>query len=431
MRTKILLLPLLLSCHKDKDGGETQDSDSAHPEGLTYVHSDRERETSPDCSEAELAEQVHDDTTFALRLYQQLVATNQDDLFFSPHSVSVALAMAYAGARGDTEAGMEEALSLTLGQEGTHPAMNALDLALVGREDEAVDASQPFTLNLVNSVWAQEGADIETDWLDTLAMHYGAGAWTVDFAADPEAAREAINAEISEATEGMIPELLAEGTIDAGTPLVLTNAVLFKASWNTAFEEEDTVDGEFTTISGEAATVPMMRGTVSARYAEGEGYQAVELPYDGEMFSMLLLIPEADTFSSFEASLDVDAFEAIWGALDDQSVALTLPRWETRSDYSLVSALGNLGMSTAFGAAADFTGISGSLPLTIDDVLHQAVITVDEEGTEAAAATAVVFETGGIPEDPVTVSVDRPFLYAVLDRQTGAVLFLGRLLDPR
>lgn len=430
----LVLLPLALAlnaCDWRKEccvgpGGEEL------PSGVELLMSDKSREMSPDATPEELAELVTGDTAFAFEMYQQLRAAEQGDLFFSPFSISVALGMTWAGSKATTESQIADTLDFTLTQDRLHPAMNALDLALDGRAAEAIDASEPFTLNVLNSIWGQVGYDWQADWLDTLAVNYGAGIYLLDITGDPEGARGLINEAISDATETMIPELLPSGSITADTVLVLTNAILFQASWDTPFEEDATSTGDFHRADGSAVEVPLMQAELSARYASGEGYQAVELPYDGEMFSMVILVPDEGDFEGFDAALTGETFARIWDDLDDARVDLTLPRWSTDQGVSLATTLQAMGMEDAFDPTrADFTGILSTGTLYVDDVIHQAVITVDEKGTKAAAATAVIIsDTGSIPEDPIVVRADRPFVYAIVDRQTGTVLFLGRLVDP-
>ncbi len=212
---------------------------------------------------------------------------------------------------------------------------------------------------------------------------------------------------------------------------MLTNAIYFNAAWNTPFEPELTEDGPFQALGGGQATVPMMRQTESLGYAEGAGYQAVELPYDGRELAMVILLPEASEFEAFEGALDAALVDAILGNLTYRQVALTMPKFEVESEFSLAEALTALGMPDAFSADADFSGMDGERDLFIADVVHKAFVSVDEAGTEAAAATAVVMELlAAAPREPVEVTVDRPFIFIIRDIETGAVLFVGRVVNP-
>jgi len=246
----------------------------------------------------------------------------------------------------------------------------------------------------------------------------------------PEEARVTINEWVSEQTEGRIKDLIPPGAIDALTRLVLTNAIYFNAAWSRPFEEERTEDAPFYRLDGSQVTVPMMRQVESFGYATGEGYQAVELPYDGHELSMVILVPKEGEFETFEAALDVQRLEAILQDLRYTQVALSMPKFEIESSFSLVDALAAMGMPVAFSDEADFSGMTGSRDLTISDVVHKAFVSVDEAGTEAAAATAVIMKLTSAPMEPVEMRIDRPFLFAIRDLQTGALLFVGRVVDP-
>jgi len=252
----------------------------------------------------------------------------------------------------------------------------------------------------------------------------------LDFASALEESRVTINNWVSEQTEGRIEDLIPQGALDPLTVLVLTNAIYFNAAWAEPFEEKLTEEGTFHLLDGGEVTVPMMRQTKSFGYAEGEGYQAVELPYDGWELSMVILLPQAGEFESFEGALDAGRVDGIVDDLVHRQVALTMPKFEFESGFSLKDALAALGMPDAFTGAADFSGMTGERDLFISEVLHKAFVSVDEAGTEAAAATAVVMTKMGMPEEPVEVSMDRPFIFLIRDVETGAILFVGRVIDP-
>ena len=244
-----------------------------------------------------------------------------------------------------------------------------------------------------------------------------------------EGARLDVNAWVSERTEGRIPELLPPGVVDELTRLVLVNAIYLKAAWLAPFDEKATAPGAFKRLDGSTIDVPTMHDTLGLRYAEGDGWQAVELPYVGRQLAMLVVVP--DDLASFEAGLDGAALDTIVGALEDERVALSLPRFGIESKLTLKDVLSAMGMPLAFDpTAADFSGITSVDDLYISAVIHQANIDVDEEGTEAAAATAVVVSTTSLPPPPIPMNVDRPFLFALRDLETGAILFLGRVVEP-
>jgi serpin B len=398
--------------------------------GAEMARSEKQRVTAPKVNEADLADLANGNSAFAFDLYQALREEN-GNLFYSPYSISLALAMTYAGARGETERQMADTLHFILSQDRLHPAFNALDLELARRGEGAKGKdSEGFRLNIVNALWGQEGYEFLAEFLDVLAENYGAGLRLLDFAKAPEESRVTINDWVSDQTEGRIKDLIPKGLIDTLTRLVLTNAIYFNAAWSKPFEERLTDDGPFHLLDGSEVTVPMMRQMASFGYAESEGYQAVELPYDGHEFSMVILLPEAGRFEAFEGSMAAWRVDAILKGLTYGEVALTMPRFEIESDFSLAQVLIAMGMPDAFSRAADFSGMDGTLKLFIRDVVHKAFVSVDEAGTEAAAATAVIIAEKAAPAPPVEVTVDRPFVFLIRDIETGTILFVGRVVNP-
>jgi len=339
--------------------------------------------------------------------------------------------MTYAGARGETERQMADTLLFALPQDRLHPAFNALDLELASRGGAAESKDgEGFRLNIVNAIWGQKGYKFLNEFLDVLAVNYGAGLRLMDFMKAPEESRVTINDWVSDQTEGRIEDLIPQGVIDALTRLVLTNAIYFNAAWLNPFEEEQTQDGPFYLLDGGEVSVPMMHQTELFRYVEDQGYQAVELPYDGSELSMVILLPQRGDSGAFESSLDAARADAILKELTHKRVALTLPRFEFDSSLRLVDTLAAMGMPEAFSSEADFSGMTGSRDLFISDVIHKAFVSVDEAGTEAAAATAVVLARAAMPTEPVEVTVDRPFVFLIRDIETGTLLFVGRVVNP-
>ena len=400
------------------------------PPAENVALSDKQRLTSPDVSQANLAELVSGNSRFAFDLYQA-IRGEDGNLFYSPYSISVALAMTYAGARGETELQMADTLHFVLSQGRLHPSFNGLDLELTQRGEGAEGKDEEgFRLNIVNAIWGQDGYEFLAEFLDALAENYGAGLRLLDFVNAPEESRVTINDWVSDETESRIEDLIPQGLIDPATRLVLTNAIYFNAAWQHPFMENLTADGSFYLLDGSKVTVPMMTQSESFGYAAGEGYQAVELPYDGQELSMVILLPEAGEFEPFEASLSAEEVDAIVQDLGSRQVALTMPTFEFESDFSLADTLVDMGMPDAFSGNADFSGMTGDRDLFISDVIHKAFVSVDEAGTEAAAATAVVMKRSAVPEEPVEVTVDRPFVFLIRDIETGAILFVGRVVDP-
>lgn len=368
---------------------------------------------------------------FGLSLYQRLGGADRaSNLVVSPSSIAIALAMARAGARGTTASEMDAVLR-DLGTDDHAAWLAALDSALnarTGRFEDLSGKPQDVTLRIVNAPFAQRGFALEQAYLDALAARFGAGLRLVDYVKANEAARQAINGWVSDQTEQRIRELLARGDVDQMTRLVLVNAIYLKAAWQTPFAVEATADAPFTRLDGSSVTVAMMGGGGNVPFASGGGWQAVELPYVGGKLAMLVIVP--DDLVAFEASLDEQLLARIVDGLEARQVVLGLPRFGAESRLELGPVLAALGMPTAFSDAADFSGISTQEPLQISAVIHQANIDVDEKGTEAAAATAVVLRTTSAPGEVVKLTVDRPFVFALRDLDTGAVLFLGRIADP-
>jgi len=394
------------------------------------IQSDKQRVTSPDVNEADRRTLADRNSTFAFDLYQAL-REEDGNLFYSPYSISLALVMTYAGARGETAQQMVDTLYFALDQDSLHPAFNSLDIELASRGKGAKGKDEEgFRLNIVNAIWGQKGYKFLSNFLDILAENYGAGLGSLDFASSPEESRVTINNWVSEQTEGRIQDLIPQGLIDITTTLVLTNAIYFNAAWQYPFSEDMTDDGLFYLLNGDEVTVPMMKQTETFGYGEGEAYQVVEMPYDGRELSMLILLPRSGEFEAFESSLDYRLIEVIVRGLENRRVSLTMPKFEFDSEFSLKETLSAMGMPIAFSGDADFSGITGNRELWIADVIHKAFISLDEEGTEAAAATAVVIPRLSIPEEPVEFNVDRPFIFLIRDIETGTILFIGRVLKP-
>jgi len=400
------------------------------PVGAELVMSDKPRETAPDVSEADLALLIEGNSAFAFELYQALKG-KEGNLFYSPYSISAALAMTYAGARNETAEQMADTLQFMLEQERLHPAFNWLDAELAKRgEGAAGKDGEGFRLNIVNAIWGQKDYEFLSDFLDVLAENYGAGLRILDFITETEASRLAINKWVSDQTEGRIEDLIPQGAIDALTRLVLTNAIYFNAAWEYPFDEDMTADGPFYLLDGGQVSVPMMKQTEAFGYTEGEGYQAVELQYDGNELSMVILLPEAGQFQASEEGLQAQQVCDIISSLQPAQVTLTMPRFEFDSEFSLKDTLAGMGMPIAFSSGADFPGMTGAPDLCISEVLHKAFVSVDEAGTEAAAATAVIMDESAMPLEPVEVTIDRPFIFLIRDIDTGAILFVGRVLNP-
>jgi serpin B len=401
----------------------------SQPSTSDVLRSDKPRATST-AGQSDLAAQVDGNNAFAFDLYRVLKGA-QGNLFYSSYSISQALAMTYAGARETTEKEMAGTLHFILPQGRLHPAFNSIDQQLSARGQGAKGKDgKGFRLNIVNAIWGQAEYAFLADYLDLLAQNYGAGLRTLDFRGAPEASRQAINKWVEDQTEQRIKDLIPAGVIDPLTRLVLTNAIYFNAAWANNFDKNLTQPAPFHLLDGSTVDVPMMRQTERLGYTAGDGYQAVSLPYDGRELEMVVLLPDEGKFAEFEKSLDAGKAGSIIKSIVAKQVALSLPRFKFESEFSLGKELSGMGMPTAFSSQADFSGMTGNRDLSISEVVHKAFVGVDEAGTEAAAATAVIMRATAMPVTPLEVTVDRPFIFLIRDIQTGSVIFVGRVVNP-
>lgn len=367
---------------------------------------------------------VAGNTAFAFDLYKQLVKEKADtNVFFSPISISTALAMTYAGARGNTEKEMAQALRFDLTQKRLHPAYEQLLSGLKG--------NRSYQLAIANRLWGQKGYKFLPDFLKTAATNYQGGFQELDFIGSTEPSRETINAWIEEKTNKKITNLLVRGDITVATRLVLTNAIYFKGSWAAKFDPKQTREAPFYLLAGAAGKADMMMQKGRFNYLEQELFQLLELPYAGEKLSMIVLLPKKGVdFRKVEQMLSPDSLRRWRASMQEEDVVVFLPRFKTTMRFVINGELADLGMKDAFNEAADFSGMTGRRDLYISLVIHKAFVDVNEEGTEAAAATAVVMSTKSMQRDAM-FRADRPFIFAILDKESGSVLFLGRLMNPR
>jgi len=399
-----------------------------------YIKSNLQREMSPQVDPSQIEALADANTDFALSFFDQ-IRQDDENIIFSPISLSLALSMALAGAEDVTKSEMINALQLTQSEEEVHSAYNALLLAIEASQEETQGESEgtEFQLNIANSIWGQAGYDFQEKYLDTLALNYGAGVYNVDYINNPEAARMAINDWVEEETQKKIQDLIPQGAIDTLTRMVLANAIYFNGSWLHPFEESATEEAPFNLLDDSQTPVDMMSLTgQSFNYGQGDNYQAVQLPYLSQDFSMIILVPNAGSFEEFEDELSSENLDSILNNLVYQPVDLKMPKFDFESTVNGKDPLSALGMAEAFDPdAADFSGITEVEKLFISDVLHKATITVDEEGTEAAAATAVIFGTkSAMPEEPISLVIDRPFLFLIQHQPTGTILFMGHVMQP-
>lgn len=387
------------------------------------------RDRSPDVALPDYKNVITGNSQFGFDLFQQL---NDEDgnILFSPHSITTALGMTYAGARGDTEEQMADVLHFDSGQDITHLALNKLELALIsGDIGKTENGKRPFQLYLANSLWANHGLNLLDSYLDVVQSNYDAMISYVDFS-KPEEAASIINKWISENTNGKITDALEPVNVRY-IDLALVNAVYFKASWVYEFVKSATADAAFSLTGGESVSIPFMETKGKFRYLSNEKYSAIELPYSPEgSASMLILHPRPGFFHVIEDSLSLALLNGFDNSAATEEVILRMPKFEFGTDISIAQTLSDMGMPDSFSARqADFSGMTGARELFISDVLHQAKIIVDEEGTEAVAATEVLMKREGGPR-PTLLNIDSPFLFVIRDDDTSAILFIGRVMNP-
>ena len=369
---------------------------------------------------------VQGNTEFALDLYQKL-RTVGGNLFFSPYSISTALAMAYAGARGNTEVQMAQALHFTLDQEQLHPAFALLEAKL-----SDISEKGHVQLQVANRLWPQVSYPFLEEFLALTKEYYGVLITPVDYG-KPKAARETINAWVEEKTQGKIRELIPSGVLDRLTRLVLTNAIYFKGNWAHQFDKTLTENAPFLVTPTETVEVPMMAQKSEFRYTENDTLQILELPYMGNDLSLIVLLPrKVDGLRELEGKLTVEMLRECTSGLWRREVLVFLPRFRLGCGYKLRKTLNAMGMTDAFDESkANFSGMDGKVHwLYIFNVFHNAFIDVNEEGAEAAAATAAVMKVMSMPPPPATFRADHPFIFLIRENNTGSLLFLGRVVNP-
>jgi serpin B len=387
--------------------------------------------TDPIASQDDPNDHAENINKFALELYRKL-AQEEGNLIYSPYSIYQAFLMLYAGANTETKAEIAQVLELEMDDDqDVHNLMNALNKLLTTTPSYLDANAQPLKFDVANALWTQEGIEINQGFLDTLSANYNAGLKLVDFS-NPETARQAINLWVAAQTNEKIKELIPQGVLNELTRLVITNAVYFKGAWQNPFDSNRTTNEPFFLLDGSEQTVEMMRNSYTGAGLVSERYQAVKLPYQGGNYAMAVIMPNGD-FAEFEQSLDEDALKQILSEFNGifGQVNLGLPKFKSEKSFNLGDQLKPLGIQKAFDAqAADFTGITDKMDLYITDVLHKAYIDVNEEGTEAAAATAIAVGTTSMPADSWDITFDHPFIYVIYETTTNAVVFMGRVVAP-
>ncbi len=366
-------------------------------------------------------------SAFAFDLYGRLSQT-PGNLFFSPYSISTCLAMTYQGARGRTAVQMAKVLHL-----GANPADVAAAFGEIQRQLQDLQKNTGTELNTANALWAQEGHPFLLDFLQTARRQFEARVEQADFKTQAEPVQNEINQWVSQQTKGKIADLLQPGDLNASTRLVLVNAIYFKGHWTSQFKTNSTAEAPFRNGAAGQKQVRMMNQTAEFRYAGLEGLQVLEMPYAGGALAMMVLLPsEADGLPALESGLNADLVQQCLDALQVKKVNVFLPKYKLEARFDLNKPLRNLGMTDAFSSEADFSGMDGGRDLQISAVVHKAYVDVNEEGTEAAAATGTTMRALAVqrPEPIPIFRADHPFIFLIRDKASGTVLFLGRLADP-
>jgi serpin B len=372
---------------------------------------------------------------FAFDLYAKL-SSQKGNLFFSPYSISTALAMVYAGAAGNTQLQMGRVLNLITdpcdttagGKNQTHKAYGRI---LEGLNDRGKKGA--YQLSIANALWGQQDYKFHKDYLELVKTNYGSGLIKVDFKTAAEAARLKINAWVEKKTKNKIRNLISPGVLDSMTRLVLTNAIYFKGNWASKFKEKQTRPEPFTLIDGKKIQTPMMNQTSEFKYTQLKNFQALELPYVKDELSMIILLPkEGVALPDFEKTVTAKKLDSWLRKLLKRKVIVSIPKFKQRSQFGLGNILQSMGMTDAFSRHADFSAMTPRRDLYISAVIHKAFVDVNEEGTEAAAATAVTMRTTSIlPEKLPVFRADRPFVFIIRDNTTSSILFIGRVMNPK
>ena len=370
---------------------------------------------------------VKDNTAFAIDLYQKLRTSSEGNIFFSPYSISTALAMTYAGARGDTEKQMTQVLHFSLDQKNLHPTFAELEQNL-----NQVQKKGNVNLCIANSLWPQKDYIFLKDYLSVLKQSYGTSVSPMDYKNAAEPARQAINKWVEGKTSEKIRDLIQPGVLDQLTRLVLVNAIYFKGNWAEQFKTSNTQNAPFFLLSGKSVQALLMNQKHKFRYTETDSEQVLELPYAGNQLSMLVILPKQKKgLPELEKRLNEGSIGRWNAALTEQEIVVFLPKFKMTSQFLLNQALVAMGMPDAFCDKADFSGMDGRKDLYISAAIHKAFVDVNEEGTEAAAATAVVMRfLSAMPPQLEIFRADHPFIFLIRENVTGSILFIGRVMDP-
>jgi serpin B len=432
LKTGFLLALVLAASIVFSGCGESSYSDNEKGEGALFkVEKSSLPRITPQESLEDIVTLSEKNNDFAIGLYKQ-ISGNEGNLVFSPYSISLAMAMLYAGAEGETQKQISDVFNFPIPQDSLHPLFNTLDLALASRGNGAKGQDgKEFRLNVANQIFIQDGFSMLEEYLDTLALYYGAGIGILDFENNPEESAQIINRWIEEKTEGLIKDALKKETIKDGTKLALVNTIYLNAAWARKFSNSLTSKGDFFPEDKPSVQADMMHQTASFPYYIGKECTAVELPYDGNEISMLLIMPQNSVMSAFEEQFTPDVMDNIINSLNTGEVRLFMPKFKFYGDsLNLNAILSEMGMPVAFSDDADLSGIAGKKGLKVTDVIHKAYIDVNEEGTTAAGATVIIMGPTCAPDIPVEIVFNRPFIFIIRDIETHSILFMGRVSNP-
>ena len=408
-------------------GGKEKDVGSDLNPELTYqlFQSSIERDTSPAIDDSGFANLSMDNNRFAVKLFKEQFNPSENDSIFSPYSISTALAMTYVGAGGETKTEMSNALEFNLPEDQLHAGFNRSLQALDQRNLSESGDFAAQDLLITNAIWPYLESDPAQPFLDTLAREYGAGVYGLDYANEPEACRIAINEQVEQWTNGHVTDLLRSGSIKSDTHMVITSTIYFHAPWNISFGPNSARPGAFQNLNGSNVDVPTMSVEAGIYKAETEDAIFGSIPFREWTMEMLFIIPTVD-FTSYAENLTAEKLNEGIAQMKSNSGIVQIPKFNLESELKLKSNLKALGMERAFGRGADFTPMDID-NVYIEDVIHKAVIDVNEAGTTAAAATAVLIRQPSIP--PRALTVDKPFIYMIYDRENNSILFMGHVAN--
>ncbi len=398
------------------------------PTDYTVFQSSLAREASPDVDDNTFEQLNRDNSQFGWNLYTELTSSETDNVFFSPYSISTALAMTYAGASSNTKTEMAQALNFQLLDDALHPGFNKLLKTIESRNLTANDWQEALTVKLNNTIWPAIDVmeDIEDDYLDTLSVNYGTGVYALDYKNNSNESRLTINDAVSEWTNDIIKDLLSPEDIRPSTKVVLTNTIYMYAPWKQVFPKDKTGKADFNNLDGSLSKIDMMHNNTNTRYLSTSEAEVLAIPYRGGDIELVVFMPTDGTFTSFEQQLSTSFLQPLLDGLEEnQLIELSLPKFSLSFDADLIPAMKNLGMTDAFGDQADFSNMG--LPIELTAIKHKASLQINESGTKASAATVVVGGPTSVPQIQAVVNVNKPFIFAIHDRPTGSILFMGRV----